>query len=91
VALPCTYHYVNALDNALIPTNAVLAHAQGLTGKGVKIGILDSYWFRDYAPLLGRVDYYSGPETPPDPNYPPPEGTDEDAVYYLKRGAIFSV
>jgi len=35
------YRYAGALDNALIPTNAVLAHAQGLTGKGIKIGVID--------------------------------------------------
>jgi len=87
-SLPCVYRQNGAWDNLLVPGNADLAHAQGFTGKGVKIGILDSYLFRNYAPLLGRVDYYNGPQTPPDPNFPPPEGTDEDAVYYYTADII---
>jgi len=86
--LPCVYRQNGTWDNLLVPSNADLAHAQGFTGKGVKIGILDSYWFRDYAPLLGRVDYYNGPTTPPDPNYPAPEGTEDEAVYYYTADII---
>gem|GEM_PF-7130626 len=29
---------------------------------------MDSYYFKDYDPLRGKVDDYDGPTTPPNPN-----------------------
>jgi len=58
--LPCTYRYNGIQDNILVPTNVDLAHAEGFTGKGIKVGVADSFETdgdEGYAPLLGKFDY----------------------------------
>lgn len=56
--LPCTYRYSSWHDNHLVSTNVDLAHTEGFTGKGVKVGIVDDSWHQDYAPLAGQVAWY---------------------------------
>ena len=70
-ALPCTYRYSSGYDNHLVPTNADIAHGEGYTGKGVKVGIVDDGWHQDYAPLTGQVAWYrdlTGHEGEKDPS-----------------------
>jgi len=59
--LPCTYNYTGTKDNLLISNNAAAAHAEGFTGKGVTVGMVDiafNYANMDYAPLNGKVLTY---------------------------------
>lgn len=49
--------YTGVSDNILVMTNADLAHDQGHTGAGVKIGLLDDMQY-DYDPLDGKVAFY---------------------------------
>jgi len=63
--LPCTYRYNGEADNLLVPVNADLAHAEGFTGKGVKVGVLDYFTMkesemREYSPLQGKFDALLG-------------------------------
>jgi len=65
--LPCTYRYNGAIDNLLVGNSADLAHAEGFTGKGVKIGFLDTFratgesaqriidGIEGYAPIKGKL------------------------------------
>jgi len=60
-ALPCIYRYNGPQDNLLIPNNADLAHAEGFTGRGVTIGMVDvafDYASMRYSPLNGKVRSY---------------------------------
>lgn len=67
--LPCTYRYNGFKDNILVPINADIAHAEGYTGKGVKVGVLDGVptdrftsmgvqatWYKDYTDHPGESD-----------------------------------
>lgn len=54
-SLPCVYRYNGPQDNALVVTNADLAHQAGATGAGVKIGLLDDRPYLPYAPLDGQI------------------------------------
>jgi len=56
-ALPCAYRYNGPADNLLVPSNIDQVHAAGITGSGVKVGLLDDAKF-DYAPLTGAVASY---------------------------------
>jgi len=57
-AQSCHYRYKGVQDNLLVPTGALAAHEAGLTGKGVKVGLLDGQHEVAYAPLDGRVAWY---------------------------------
>ncbi|WP_256646655.1 S8 family serine peptidase [Thermomonas paludicola] len=58
-ALPCLYRYNGTADNILVPTNADIAHSEGYTGQGVKIGMMDDGQIdSSYAPLVGKVAWY---------------------------------
>lgn len=57
--LPCLFRYTGTKDNILVPTNADIAHSEGYTGKGVKVGLLDDAWHPGYAPLEGQVASYT--------------------------------
>jgi len=64
--LPCTYRYNGEVDNLLVPVNADLAHAEGFTGNGVKVGVVDvfnigSSAIHGYSALEGKVDFLVGP------------------------------
>lgn len=50
--------YEGRADNTLFPINADIAHAEGITGDGVKVGLLDDYYYENYAPLEGKVAFY---------------------------------
>lgn len=57
-SLPCTYRYNGRDDNMLVPMNVDKVHAAGITGKGVKVGLLDDAKY-DYAPTDGiNVAWY---------------------------------
>jgi len=68
----CEFRYTGRADNALVGTNADVAQAEGFTGEGVKVGVLDDARYEGYAPLEGKVDYYedftSADATEPDSN-----------------------
>jgi len=69
-SLPCTYRYNGESDNLLVPVNADLAHAEGFTGNGVKVGVIDFFGFsekeiREYAPLQGKFDAVYGAQDDP--------------------------
>lgn len=58
-------------DNHLVPTGAFAAQAKGFTGKGVKVGVLDSGIEPSLAPFKGRVASFAsyidnGSNTPND-------------------------
>jgi len=69
-SLPCTYRYNGQADNLLVGNNADLAHAEGFTGAGVKIGFLDTWRpvtgtaenaadeIKKYAPISGRFQRF---------------------------------
>lgn len=46
-----TYVYSDYRDNLLVPTGVAEAQDAGYTGEGVKVGLLDSEYVDDYAPL----------------------------------------
>lgn len=59
--LPCTYpapRYNGEPDNLLVPIGADLAHAVGVTGAGVKVGVIDDGKIDGYAPIEGKVAWY---------------------------------
>jgi len=64
--LPCTYQYKGINSNLLISNNAAAAHAEGFTGKGVRVGIVDTAFDHEtishldvnYVPLNGKVLSY---------------------------------
>lgn len=70
--LPCVYRYNGPQDNALVVTNADLAHQAGVTGAGVKVGVIDDRLTPNYAPLAGQVvwskDYTGQPADATDPS-----------------------
>lgn len=72
--LPCVFpsiRYTGREVNHLVPTNADLAHAAGITGQGTKIGILDSGADRSLGSLSSAVVWYKSylPTDPNDPNH----------------------
>lgn len=72
--LPCVFpavRYTGPSVNHLVPTNADLAHAAGITGAGSKIGILDSGADRALGSLSSAVVWYKSylPTDPNDPNH----------------------
>jgi len=56
--LPCTYRYNGSKDNLLVPINADLAHQEGYTGAGVKVGLLEGGRHSPYPALDGKVAWY---------------------------------
>jgi len=65
--LPCTYRYNGWTDNILVPTNVDLAHAEGFTGNGVKIGMFDTAMVEGtdtWPALAGKIAMYRGEVVP---------------------------
>lgn len=69
--LPCVYRYNGPQDNHLVPTNVDLAQQAGFTGKGVKVGLLDTAriepyptlqpaWYQDYTGGTVTSEDYKG-------------------------------
>jgi len=70
--LPCVFRYNGAEDNLLVGNNVDLAHAEGFTGKGVKVGVLDYFdpgnsgqdpalginYIENYSPLKGKLESF---------------------------------
>lgn len=53
--LPCVYRYTGVNSNHLVPTNVDRVHAAGITGAGVKVGVLDSGADTSIPSLAGAV------------------------------------
>ena len=65
--LPCIPRYSGIKDNLLVATSADHAHAAGVYGEGVKVGVLDGSLLPGYAALDGRITYsqdFTGRATP---------------------------
>ncbi|MGH8466995.1 MAG: S8 family serine peptidase [Pseudomonas sp.] len=69
--------YEGLEDNTLFPVNADIVHAEGITGDGVKVGLLDDQYYEQYEPTEGKVAFYG--------DYTENEGVPE-SVDNTKRG-----
>ncbi len=59
-ALPCVFRYTSAKDSILVPAGADIAHSEGYTGQGVKVGMVDDnpIGLAAYAPLADQVVWH---------------------------------